>query len=388
MEKENARIDVADVLRGLSVLGITLLHSIEHYNFYSFPSEQLFTWLPFTDSVIWNSLFFTFSNKAYAIFALLFGFSFFIQDDNQRRRGNDFRLRFLWRLLLLFFIGQINAMFFTGEILVMYSLIGIILVLTCRLSTKTVFFIAAIFMLQPAEWIKVIYASLHPEFIPGENLSSFYFAEAFKVQTSGTFFETIKMNLYEGQLSSLTWAWENGRIFQTASLFMLGMLAGRDRLFIYSDSTMRLWLKTLAFALICFFPLKGLQSMLPEYISNKAVVEPLGRILGSLANFSFMLLLVVGVLVAFYHTSLKKFFMKLTPYGKMSLTNYIGQSVIGSMFFYNWGFGMYKHMGITFSVLFGVVLVLAQWAFCSWWMNRHNHGPLEGLWKKLTWINK
>ena len=72
MEKENARIDVADVLRGLSVLGITLLHSIEHYNFYSFPSEQLFTWLPFTDSVIWNSLFFTFSNKAYAIFALLF----------------------------------------------------------------------------------------------------------------------------------------------------------------------------------------------------------------------------------------------------------------------------------------------------------------------------
>ena len=117
-------------------------------------------------------------------------------------------------------------------------------------------------------------------------------------------------------------------------------------------------------------------------------MEPLGRILGSLANFSFMLLLVVGVLVAFYHTSLKKFFMKLTPYGKMSLTNYIGQSVIGSMFFYNWGFGMYKHMGITFSVLFGVVLVLAQWAFCSWWMNRHNHGPLEGLWKKLTWINK
>ena len=86
------------------------------------------------------------------------------------------------------------------------------------------------------------------------------------------------MNLYEGQLSSLTWAWENGRIFQTASLFMLGMLAGRERLFIYSDSTMRLWLKILAFALICFFPLKGLQSMLPEYISNKAVMEPLGRI--------------------------------------------------------------------------------------------------------------
>ena len=38
----NARIDVADVLRGLAVMGIILLHSIEHFNFYSFPEEVPF----------------------------------------------------------------------------------------------------------------------------------------------------------------------------------------------------------------------------------------------------------------------------------------------------------------------------------------------------------
>ena len=93
--KGHARVDVADVLRGLAVMGIIILHSIEHFNFYSFPDTTTQSdWLNFTDKAIWNGLFFMFGGKAYAVFALLFGFSFFIQNDNQRMRGNDFRLRF------------------------------------------------------------------------------------------------------------------------------------------------------------------------------------------------------------------------------------------------------------------------------------------------------
>ena len=118
--KGHARVDVADVLRGLAVMGIIILHSIEHFNFYSFPDTAgQSAWLNFSDKAIWSGLFFMFGVKAYAIFALLFGFSFFIQDDNQRLRGNDFRLRFCWRLILLFLIGNINASFFTAEVLVL-----------------------------------------------------------------------------------------------------------------------------------------------------------------------------------------------------------------------------------------------------------------------------
>lgn len=109
--KGHARVDVADVLRGLAVMGIIILHSIEHFNFYSFPDTTTQSdWLNFTDKAIWNGLFFMFGGKAYAVFALLFGFSFFIQNDNQRMRGNDFRLRFCWRLILLFLIGNINLL--------------------------------------------------------------------------------------------------------------------------------------------------------------------------------------------------------------------------------------------------------------------------------------
>lgn len=183
----NARVDVADVLRGLAVMGIILLHSIEHFNFYSFPEKVPFEWMNFTDQAIWRGLFFTFSNKAYAVFALLFGFSFYIQDNNQQRKGKDFRLRFLWRLFILFIIGQFNAAFFTGEILTMYAILGIILPIFCRVSDRIVVIFATLLILQPIDWAKLIYALCNPDYVAGESLARYYFGIAFDVQKNGTF---------------------------------------------------------------------------------------------------------------------------------------------------------------------------------------------------------
>ena len=233
ISEPNARVDVADVLRGLAVMGIIILHSIEHFNFYSFPDAIPGEWMKFTDRAIWNGLFFVFSNKAYAVFALLFGFSFYIQDNNQQRRGKDFHLRFIWRMVLLFIIGQFNAAFFTGEILTMYAMLGLILPLFCRLGSRSVAIFATLLILQPIDWFKVIYALCNPDYVPGPSLASHYFGIAFDVQKNGTFLETICMNLWEGQLANLTWALEHGRILQTPALFLFGMLVGRKGLFLY-----------------------------------------------------------------------------------------------------------------------------------------------------------
>mgnify|MGYP000523832875 CR=1 FL=1 len=94
--KGHARVDVADVLRGLAVMGIIILHSIEHFNFYSFPDTAgQSAWLNFSDKAIWSGLFFMFGEK-HTPYSLYFSvLAFFIQDDNQRLRGNDFRLRFV-----------------------------------------------------------------------------------------------------------------------------------------------------------------------------------------------------------------------------------------------------------------------------------------------------
>lgn len=382
----NSRIDLADALRGFSVMGIILLHTIEHFNFYSFP-EVTNPWMQFSDKVVWNSLFFIFSGKAYAIFALLFGFSFFVQDNNQLKKGNDFRLRFLWRLFLLFIWGNINAMFFTGEILVMYSILGIFLIFVARLSTKTVLFIAIFLMLQPMEWGKLIYALANPDYVAGDSLANYYFGKAYEVQMNGTFLETLKMNLWDGQMANMTWAAEHGRLFQTTALFMLGMLLGRKRLFTHSEQNEKFWRYALIIGILCFFPLTGLLNLLPQFIENKAILSPLNIIISSLANLSFMIFIVSLIYIVYYKTTKGyNLLTKLSPYGRMSLTNYITQSIVGSFLFYNWGLGLHSKLGITQSFLVGIVLFILQYSFACWWMKSHSNGPLETIWKKLTWI--
>lgn len=381
--KRHSRIDVADVLRGFAVMGIVLLHTIEHYNFYSFPDTSgQCALLNFTDKAIWDGLFFTFGGKAYAIFALLFGFSFFIQDDNQRLQGRDFRLRFCWRLVLLFLLGNLNAAFFTAEVLVLFSIVGFVLVATCRLSDRAVFIIATVCLLQPLHWIYLAVAAFDPTFtLPAIPTAELWNA-TFAAQSQTSFLEMLRVNLTQGQLASLAWAWDNARFFQTAALFMYGMLIGRRGLF--TEAKADFWLKVLAWSLVAFFPLYGVADMLPSYIRSQAALSSLTLIVTSLHKCAFMLVLVSGLILVYYRSDLRGFMSRISPFGRMSLTNYITQSIIGSALFYHWGLGLQATTTQSFAI--GVVIFVAQLAFCRRWMHTHKHGPLEYLWKRATWL--
>lgn len=385
MLENNHRIEVADVLRGFAIMAIFLIHCIEHFNFYSFPTSPN-EFIKFTDKAVWDSLFFLFAGKAYAIFALLFGFSFFIQDSRQSAIGNDFRARFAWRLVLLFVIGNLNAAFFTAEVLVLYSIVGFAMLPVCRLSNRTILIIAALCLIQPVEIAKVIYAVMNPDYIAGATLDGPYWAITSATQVDGNFWQMLKVNLWEGQIASLGWALENGRAFQTAALFMLGMVMGRTRFLDGSPKHISLNVKLMIASLALFFPMYGLCNMLPGFIENGAIRKPLLLILSSLHKFAFMGIWVTTIVWLYYNSGVKRLLVKLVPYGKMSLTNYITQSIVGSFIFYGWGLGMYRYMGVTYSFLLGIVLFLAQYAFSVWWLKSHKQGILEYWWKRATWI--
>lgn len=241
-------------------------------------------------------------------------------------------------------------------------------------------------MIQPLEIAELIYALFNPEYTAPQPLDSQYWGEAYRVLAGGTFLETAKMNLWEGQLASLTWAWENARFFQTPALFLLGMWIGRRKLFCFSEKNIKFWLATLAIALLAYFPLNGLTSMLGNFIDNRAVAGPAMLITGSLAKFAFMMLLVAGVVLLYYLSPLKKAMSLIIPYGRMSLTNYITQSMIGSFLFYHWG--LHLQLDHTRSLMAGIAIFAVQFAFAHWWFKSHRQGPLEYLWKRATWIGK
>jgi len=129
------RIEVVDALRGFALLGLCLIHGIEHFDLLIYP-ESAPGWLEAIDPVAHGLVFLLFAGKAFAIFSFMFGLSFFIQMDRQRQRGVDFRWRFIWRLVLLFLIGYLFGLAYCGEILTIFAVLGVALVLLDKLGTK------------------------------------------------------------------------------------------------------------------------------------------------------------------------------------------------------------------------------------------------------------
>lgn len=382
----NKRIHVADALRGIAILGIILIHNVEHMNFYKFP-ETNNAWMLFFDRIVWEGSFFAFGGKMYSIFALMFGLSFFIQNDNQMQKGNNFTLRFEWRMVLLLLFGMVNTFFFNGDILVSYAIFGMLMPLVGKLNTKTVAIITCLLLIQPIEIYQMWAALFNPEYKLIDANSGQYFKMMAATQEHGNFWECGWNNLKYGQLSTITWNIENGRTTQLPGLFFLGMLLGRLRLFYNEKNNLKTWLVILVVSLLIFFPTYGLFNMLPEYISRKEVEVPVKLLFKSWSSLSQTFMYVSVLVLLFYSTkTVRHWMMKLSTFGRSSMTNYFLQSVFGSLLYYGWGFGLYRYCGPAISFLIGVCMVLVQYYFCRWWMRRHNHGPMEGLWKKLTWI--
>jgi uncharacterized protein len=74
----------------------------------------------------------------------------------------------------------------------------------------------------------------------------------------------------------------------------------------------------------------------------------------------------------------------LAPLGRMALTNYLTQSLICALYFYNYGLG---HWGMPRSqqVLFVLIVYSLQIAFSHWWLARFRYGPMEWLWRGFTY---
>ena len=104
-------------------------------------------------------------------------------------------------------------------------------------------------------------------------------------------------------------------------------------------------------------------------------------------NLIILLMIVSAVASAWYaFESVRRVLHHLCIFGRMSLTNYLLQSIIGCAIFCGYGLACYHRLGITYAVMVGCGMVVCQYLFARYWFANHPRGPLEGLWRKLTWI--
>ena len=391
--KTNSRIDVADVLRGIAIGGIVLIHFIEQLNFYKFP-EASSEFMGALNQTVWDSLFFMLASKMYAIFSMLFGLSFFIQHDNQAQQGKDFRLRFVWRMVLLFLWGIFDLLFYNGDILTVYAVCGLFVIPFIRANNKVLVAATIFFALQPIELFYIIMGLIDPSTQSLNLGSSELFRAILPAQESGNIVDVAVAGIRYGFPVNFTWAIEHGRMTQTIFLFLLGIYLGRKRLFYDEGNNIEIWKKILVGALCAFVVLYPLYDAVHDIVvsvpkaDRTCIQKSLDTMLNMWKNLSMMLCYVSGVVLLYYRTSARNFLSKIAPYGKMSLTNYLLQSIIGGFVFYNWGLGMFRYSGHASSLLLGALCVALQYMFCRWWLKNHSHGPFETIWRKLTWIGK
>lgn len=377
------RFDIVDALRGFAMMGICLLHFVEHFDMGGRPAVTP-DWLKPFDFWSNEAAFFTFAGKSYSLFAMLFGVSFFILMDNAQKRGADFRLRFLWRLLLLYAIGYVHSLLFVGDFLTNIAVLGLVVVLFWRLPGKVLWPLAVALLLMIPNLLPIVRGFADPAYVIESYNPGRYYRDVMPAFREGTWSDVFRVNVWLGHKAKWNWTIENGRYLQMLGLFALGLMLGRSRLFERAEALSKFAWRVLIGALLVIGPLYWLKANIGDSFADKTMQRIASGYVGMHVNVVQML----GgsaLLVLLFQLSLgKKIISLLVPYGRMSLSCYVSQALIGVPLFYNAGFGLYRQMGPFFSLLAGVLFFVCHLSLAHLWLRHFHQGPLEWLWRCAT----
>jgi len=281
--------------------------------------------------------------------------------------------------------ATLNAAFFpAGDVLLLFAVVGIVLFVVRNWSDRGVLVAAVFFLLQPVEWehyVAWLIDSAHR--LPDLGVDAMYAAVA-EVTKTGDFASFIATNIGLGQKASLLWAVNAGRFSQTAGLFLLGFYLCRKQMFAATDTNLRRWVGLLVVSALAFAPLYSLRDLAMG--GEPMVRQTVGTAFDMWQKLAFAFVLVASFAILFRNRGFARAVGGLRYYGRMSLTNYISQSVVGAALYFPFGLYLAPHCGYALSLLVGIVVFVAQVWVCKWWLSAHRQGPLEGLWHKWTWL--
>ena len=171
------------------------------------------------------------------------------------------------------------------------------------------------------------------------------------------------------------------RLPKVVGLFILGYLAGKHRLYA------RLGELPLRKYCIGFWVIGFPTSLLYAWSATQG--HPWGLTIHSLLYALGVVPLafgyVTGFCLLFLQTSDHRLFSWLAAPGRMALTNYVSQSIIGILLFYGIGFGLGCSFGLVYIALTALAVFILQIIVCQWWLRRFRFGPLEWFWRILTY---
>ena len=382
------RINSIDALRGFALIGIMLLHCMERFDLTLAPVVESPFWQAI-DTAVYDSLYFLFSGKSYAMFSLLFGLSFFMQMESQAAKGVDFRGRFLWRLALLFLFGYINGLVYMGEFFMVYAVLGVFLIPLYKVPTRWLLVLCILLFLQiPAV---ISFVSLLSDNVANEPTAAAaymdrLFERAADVFINGSLMDVLSFNTFDGQSAKCLWVFNNFRYLQLLGLFIAGMLIGRQGIHKSEEKMVKYSRLFLPYCLAFWAVFYAVAFLLPVWGVDGFALRVGQTLFKTYGNLGQMMVYFCGFTLLYYRYKGQKVLDRIAPVGRMSVTNYMAQSIVGVSLFYGFGGNFAVEFNYLQSFLLGAAFCVIQIAYSNWWIKRFYYGPMEGLWRSLTWF--
>lgn len=371
------RILIADSLRGFALMGLYIVHMVEYFELYWYKPEP--GW-------VHNLVFFLFGGKAYGLFALLFGLSFFIILDNYQRRGQDFRLRFCWRLTLLLVLGYLHSLLYAGDILQLLALSGFLLVLSHHFSTRTLIIIAAFFLAQVPQIALITVYSLVPDWSYAGPVFPRFMTSNFEVFAHADLSGLLRHNLIDGQLGKWAFFIETGRLWNIIGLMFAGAVLGRTGFFERNDTRVKSLVMYLIVAVFSYLAVTLVKDSLINQAKDGMPRWALGQLFVYCENLALIVAGVAIFMLLFSVNISRHILLSFAPAGRLTLTFYVVQSLVFVPVFYGFGLAAYSYLGQVPSLAIGIACWLVQMGIAWLWLRHFRYGPFEWVWRKLTFI--
>lgn len=399
---EKERIYVLDALRGFAILGILVIN-IRVFSGYAYMTEEAKSNLLLSD---WNFAFdwlhtMFFSGKFYTLFSLLFGIGFAIQFIRASSSDRSFKLHFSRRLFFLLLIGIVHLWgIWFSDILVLYALCGYALLLFKDFSNRGLLMAAFFILLIPGlhawylstfdgGYANYIYQQVNESWsaagLPqASNQNGFRMRDVVEVIQSDSWSTVLSFN-YIGPLLRGYIILLDARFFNVLGIFVIGLWTGRQLMLHKLHENKSLLIKIAAAGWLIGLPLNYLYAMEGAVAPG---TEWFVHVREALVPFGYVSLTAayVATFMLIYRTRIReKLTTLLNSVGKTALTNYILQSIIGVLLFYEVGLGLWKYPGSAYLSLAVLIIFAFQIIASNLWLKRYKYGPLEWFWRVLTY---
>jgi uncharacterized protein len=387
------RSTLLDALRGWALLGILVANMIAFigFTFLDDQAREAMLWAQYDDAseLLIETLI---AGKFYSIFSLLFGIGFAIQLGRLEARGEGVA-RYLRRLGVLFLIGCAHLLLlWIGDIVALYAVMGATLLLFRRVSDRALLVWAMILWTIPALWSAAIHFGGFAPAQPLWDAGVQYIATSAGLDVSQGPLPFLKgpailphLLAHPGEMliriGDLVYQM---RFTKVLGMFLIGLWVGRRALFNHLDDHARLLRRTAAWGIGFGLPLSLTRAILAMVGDSRPAYEFGAELLYCLSTPT----LALGYAAAFallWRSGRRRFAELAAPAGRMALTNYLSQTVLQSLVFYGYGLGLIAKLGLIFVFPLALALFAVQLAFSRWWLARYRLGPVEWVWRSLTY---